>query len=221
MPFRIKKNQSEVQKWVFNNMRATLDNHQIFGAKVDIYVQHYPIQKSRSSNICSLLKTLQAPDTYYEQKDMDFVVQNWLKFIKRDPAQKDDTKNLYTKEELCQNFNNITIFAYCSGAANAQMPARYSVMPDGRNFIIALQMPEQMSIIKDNRPTFFRDGEFGHNMTFINQPNILDDNNYAYHIFCDTLQKFSLGKHRLDDITFSQHTSPDNLITNALLKSHI
>lgn len=300
MPFRIKKNQSEVQKWVFNNMRATLDNHQIFGAKVDIYVQHYPIQKSRSSNICSLLKTLQAPDTYYEQKDMDFVVHNWLEFIKKDPAQKDDTKNLYTKEELCQNFNNITIFAYCSGAANAhrvlnalysltaqsygeavaksamqeigvitygflpikdnslysgihfytspiddnnrrepfvnlnnhqlyeqtkctnaQMPARYSVMPDGRNFIIALQMPEQMSIIKDNRPTFFRDGEFGHNMTFINQPNILDDKNYAYHIFCDTLQKFSLGKRRLDDITFSPRTSPDNLITNALLKSRI
>lgn len=300
MPFRIKDNQNEVQKWILNNMRATLDNQEIFPNKVDVYVQHYPIQKSRSSNIYSLLKTLQAPDTYYEQKDMDFVVQNWLKFIKKDPAQKDDAKNLYSKEELCQNFNNITIFAYCSGAANAhrvlnalysltaqsygeavaksamqeigvitygflpieeyslysgihfytspiddnnrrepfvnlnnhqlyeqtkctnaQMPARYSVMPDGRNFIIALQMPEQMSIIKDNRPTFFRDGEYGHNMTFINQPNILDDKNYAYHIFCDTLQKFSLGKRRLKDIELIENTSPDNLIMNSILKGNL
>lgn len=298
MPFRIKDNQTEVQKWVLNNMRTTLDNQEIFGTQVDVYVQHFPIQKSRSSNIYSLLQTLKNPKTYYEQKDMDFVVENWLKFIKKETT--DAGNNLYQEKELYQNFNNITIFAYCSGAANAHrvlnalheltqqlygkdiaqntmqqigvitygflpieeyspysgihfytsaiddnnrrepfvnlnnhllyektkcklplQPAKYSVMPDGRNFIIALQMPEQMSIIKDNQPTSFKDGEFGHSMNFINQTNLLDNKNYAYHIFCDTLQKFSLGKRHLKDIELPKNASPNNLIMNSLLKSQL
>lgn len=300
MPFRIKDNQTEVQKWVLNNMRTTLDNSQIFGSQVDVYVQHFPIQKSRSANIYSLLQTLKTPETYYNQEDMDFVCQNWLKFVQKDIFNGKSNQNLYKPTELYQNFNNLTVFAYCSGAANAhrvlnalhkvteqlygkeiaknamqhigvitygflpiqeyssysgihfytnaiddanrrepfvnlnnhllyeqtkckspQLPAKYSVMPDGRNFIIALQMPEQMSIIKENSPTLFKDGEFGHSMNFINQTNLIDDKNYAYHIFCDTLQKFSLGKRHLNDIDLDRNTSANNLIMNSLLKSQI
>lgn len=300
MPFRIKDNQTEVQKWVLNNMRTTLNNRRIFGSQVDVYVQHFPIQKSRSSNIYSLLETLKTPETYYDEKDLEFVCQNWLKFVKKDPTAEKNTHNLYKEEELYRNFNNLTIFAYCSGAANAHrvlnalydvtrqlygtetaqnamkqigvitygflpiqehslysgihfytnavadtnrrepfvnlnnhllyeetkcksplLPANYSVMPDGRNFIIALRMPEQMSIIKDNHPLLFKDSEFGHSMNFINQTNLLDDKNYSYHIFCDTLQKFSLGKRDFNDICPAANNTADNLITHSLLKSRM
>ena len=58
-------------------------------------------------------------------------------------------------------------------------------------------------------------------MTFINQPNILDDKNYAYQIFCATLQKFSLGKRHLKDIELIENTSPNNLIMNSILKGKL
>ncbi len=304
MPFRIKENEHELKKWVFTNMQNTLNNRQIFGKDVDVYVNFFPIQKSRSSNVYSLLKTLKEAETYYEDTDLQFVKKYWLDFIGKNITLDKNgfvtSGELYDEEKLQNEFSNISIFAYCSGAANAhrclnalysitsQMydisttkkamqhigvmtygflpiqqyslysgihfytnaandtnrhepfvnlnnhllyektkcndatnPAKYSVMPDGRNFVISLKLPENMSIWKDDQATSFQDKEYGHSILFITKPNILDSENYSYKLFRNTLENFSLGKRGIEALSISHPESITPNIVHHYLKGQM
>ena len=123
MPFRLKDNEQTLNTWMFKNMRQSLDNRDIFSDKVDTYVVFYPIQKSRCSNITSLLKTLRQSDSFYEPEDFAFMKQYWADFIAKDLKFDENGKVIsaqkYTPEKLKANFGNITIFSYCAGTANA------------------------------------------------------------------------------------------------------
>ncbi len=303
MPFRIKDNEAELQKWIFMNMQNTMENQQVFGKSVDVYVNFFPIQKSRSSNIHSLLQTIKEPETYYEQTDMLFVQKYWKDFIGQniifDEKGQAISGETLKENELLQNFSNISIFAYCSGAANAhrclnalydvtsQMydentaqkamqkieimtygflplqqhsrysgihfytnaiddvnrhepfvnlnnhllyeqtkcktdtPARYSVMPDGRNFIVSLRMPEKMTIWRNNQPEQFQDKEFGHSILFLTKENLLDSDNYAYNLFRSAFEQTSLGKRGADILNFTPRSNTNNILLNSHLKGQM
>jgi len=304
MPFRIKNNEHELHKWILMNMQKSMDNQQIFGRTVDVYACFFPIQKSRASNIHSLLNTLREPETYYETADREFVKKYWLDFIGREINIDDKgivtSGERYSENQLLQNFSNISIFAYCSGAANAHrclnalyditrrlygkelsqqamqnigvitygflpiqqhspysgihfytnavsdvsrhepfvnlnnhplyeqtkcqdaaFPARYSVMPDERNFIVALRMPEEMVIWKNNRAEIFQDKEFGHSILFLTKPNLSDPDNYGYNLFRSTFEQFSLGKRGADVLNFTSPTTTDNILFNSCLKGRM
>ena len=299
MPFRIEPNERQISKWVYMNMRNTLDNAPFTSAQTDVFAVHYPIQKSRSSNIGALLGTLHHPSEYFEPQDMAFVRQNWLPYIAEN-LQIDDkgivqTAQPHSPQKLCAAFRRINIFTYCAGTANAhrcltalqhittqiygdeltqkamagiflcsygflpvqqklpysgvhiyshlsndtnrlepfvnlnnhtlyeqtkctatQAPAHFSVMPDKRNIIVALRLPDKFSIMKNSYVTSYQDGEFGHNMTNINTPNILETNNFAHHLFKSVLQNSCLGKRGKQVLDMSAST-PQNIIQNAVL----
>ena len=61
--------------------------------------------------------------------------------------------------------------------------ARFSVMEDGRNFIVSLKMAEERVLLQQNQLNVFKDKEFGHSMMHINSPNINDSENYAFNLF--------------------------------------
>lgn len=303
MPFRIEPQQQQLSKWVYNNMRHTLDNRQIFGAKTDVYVVHYPIQKSRCSNIASLLQTIHNTQ-YIEKQDIDFVKQNWLSYIAQEIKLDDQGKVLtaqpYTPEQLEQNFSNITVFSYCAGTANAHrcltalqhitaqiygaaqaqkamqnvllcsygyLPmqhhnayagvhfysnavddenrrepfvnlnnhalyeqskcrqtdasARFSVMPDGRNFVVAIQLSDKLCYFDDGRPKTYYDGEFGHSMLNVNTPNICDTQNFAHKLFCSVIEKGSIGVRGTELLRLNQTAHSDNQIQSAVLLSRL
>lgn len=135
MPFRLKDDEKTLSKWMYKNLRQSMDNKQIFADNVDTYVVFYPIQKSRSSNITSLLKTLRGSESFYEPEDMQFVKQNWLNFVADDvkfDGNKIISAKTYPTDILNENFKNITVFSYCAGTANAHrsLNALYELTAD-------------------------------------------------------------------------------------------
>ncbi len=303
MPFRLKDNETQLQKWLYHNMNKTLDNKEVFNENIDTYVIHFPIQKSRSSNIASLLKTIRHPKEYFDKEDMDFVKSHWLHFVGQDIKLDKNNKVISGKalsdEQLVQNFKNITIFSYCAGSANAhrcltalqsitsqiydekttqkamqqillisygflpieqklsysgvhfytnaksddgrrepfvnlnnhtlyektkctndtQFPAKISMMPDKRNYVIALAFNEAIYAVKNGSFEILKDGEFGHSMANVNTINTADRNNFANNLFVSVLENGSLGKRAGGGIL--QLTNPrtiDNIIINSALK---
>ena len=299
MPFRIEPDNRQISKWVYLNMRNTLDNAPFVNGQTDVFAVHYPIQKSRSSNIDALLRTLHRPSDYFETPDLEFVHRNWLPYIAEnlqiDTNGTVQTAQPYSPQKLCAAFRRINIFTYCAGTANAhrclaalqhigaqiygkeltqkamtgiflcsygflpmqqklpysgvhiyshfpndinhlepfvnlnnhtlyeqtkcttaQYPARFSVMPDERNIVVALRLPNKFSIIKDNRVTPYHDSEFGHSMTNINSPNILDADNFAHRLFKSVLQNSCVGKRGKEVLDMSAAT-PQNIIQTAVL----
>ena len=295
MPFRVKDDEKQLKIWTYNNMRQTLCNTEIFGPQVDAYVVNFPIQKSRTSTVVSLLKTLQNSEEYYEDKDMEFVKKYWLDYIgknvKIDAEGKVISGELYSAEQVKENFNNITIFSYCAGTANAHrslnalsditcqlygeqttkeamenvfvcsygflpprshLPysgvhfytnavpdtncrepfanlnnhtlyektkcltpsdrARYTQMPDGRNFVVALQMPKKLTIMQDGEFQDVFDGEFGHNLANVNTPNFQDVDNFAYNLFKTVIEKSSMGIRGKEVLSL-----PDTATNNAII----
>ena len=303
MPFRIKDTQEMVNKWIFDTMRHSLDDA-IFGRDVDVYVVHYPIQKSRSSNVTSVLKTLQMNESFYETEDMAFVKHNWLHFIAADIKLNNQNKVIsatpYTAEKLANNFRNITIFSYCAGTANAhrclnvlhdltrqvydesvtnlamqnvfvcsygflpvrnnlrysgvhfytnaidddnrrepfvnlnnhalyektkntnaQLPAKLSVMPDGKNYILALKLADRIGFYQNQTLEQITDSEYGHNMANISTPNIYDADNYAYNVFLTVLRNSSLGKRGINALRFSEDSHAQNMLSHSVVLSQL
>ncbi|MBR1825389.1 MAG: hypothetical protein IJ770_02270 [Alphaproteobacteria bacterium] len=303
MPFRIKDTEEMLNKWLSINMRQSLDNA-AFQSSIDTYVVHYPIQKSRSSNITSVLKTLRFNDTFYEAEDVDFVKKHWLPFVAQNIELNEQNKvisaNSYSPQMLFDNFRNITIFSYCAGTANAhrclnvlfdltrqiygekiadtamhnvfvnsygflpvrenlryagvhfytnavddenrrepfvnlnnhtlyektkvtsaQTPARLSLLPDGRNYILAMKLSPKIAFMQDSQIQELSDGEFGHNMANISTPNLYDRDNYAYTVFKNILTNSSLGKRGTDVLQLPQNTTPHNLLTNSIIQAHL
>lgn len=302
MPFRLKDDEKQVQKWLYANMRETLDNQKIFGTQVDMYVIHYPIQKSRSSNITSILQTIRENDSYFEPQDMDFVKQNWLDFLGKNIKINSENKVIQaqscTPSELEQKFRHITIFSYCAGTANAHRclnalkhlgeqiytketiqkamqqiyvisygflpsqdhlpysgvhlysnalndenrkepfvnlnnhalyektkctpssaPARFSLMPDSRNYIVAFRLPERLAILKEHAIEKIVDDEYGHNLANINTPNLYDKDNFAHILFKTILENSSLGKRKSDVFKINRNTSETNQLTVTILQA--
>lgn len=303
MPFRIKCDIGTLRKWVSDNMRKSLD-HPFFKQDVDTYVVHYPIQKSRSSNITSVLKTLRFNDSFYETEDVAFVKNHWLSFIAENIKLNEQNKVVaampFSERKLNDNFRNITIFSYCAGTANAHrclnvlhdltrqiygenvankalqnvfvnsygflpvrdnlrysgvhfytntpdddnrrepfvnlnnhslyektkvekgiMPARLSLLPDKRNYILALKLPEKLAFMQGGKIMEIKDGEFGHNMANINMPNLYDKDNYAHNIFKAILINSSIGKRGADVFQMPQQTASNNLVTHSIIRSKL
>lgn len=304
MPFRVKDDEQQLKIWTYNNMRQTLSNAEIFGPQVDAYVVNFPIQKSRTSTVVSLLKTLQNSENYYEDKDMEFVKKYWLNYVGKDIKLNAEGKVVsgqpYSAEQLKQNFNNITIFSYCAGTANAHrslnalteitkqlydeqttaeamhnvficsygflpprehLPysgvhfytnavpdknrrepfanlnnhklyeqtkcrtptdrARYTQMPDGRNFVVALQMPEKLTIMQNGEIQNVFDGEFGHNLANVNTPNIQDVDNFAFNLFKTVLEKSSTGVRGKDVLSVPDNATNGAKIINIALHTRM
>ena len=300
MPFRVQSTQEMLGKWLYTNMRQSLDD-EIFKNQVDIDVIHYPIQKSRSSNITSVLKTLRFNDTFYEAEDMAFVKQQWLPFVAQNiELNKVLSADKYSSEQLFNNFRSITIFSYCAGTANAhrclnvlyditrqiygdktaenamhnvfvnsygflpvrqnlhyagvhfytnainddnrrepfvnlnnhtlyektkavdaQVPARLSLLPDGRNYILAMKLSPKIAFMQDSQIMELQDAEFGHNMTNISTPNLYDKDNYAYNTFKNILKNSSLGKRGADVLNLSKSTNTDNLLMHSMIRAKL
>ena len=305
MPFRLKDNEQILSKWMFKNMRQTLDNKDIFADDANgtkAYVVHFPIEKSRCSNITSLLKTLRYSENYFESQDMDFVRQNWLPFLAECIEFQDENKIKkvipYTPVELMQNLRHITIFSYCAGTANAHrclnalhylgtqiygektmrqamqnvfvcsygylplqphslysgvhfythalqdemrrepfvnlnnhalyeqtknkstvMPAQISVMPDGRNYVVALTLADKLLYTDASGLQELRDAEFGHNMTNVNTPNLLNRDNYAHRLFKSVIENSCKGLRGKNVLKLNEPVETAKVLQNAVIWS--
>ncbi len=306
MPFRLKDNEQMLSKWMFKTMRQTFDNRAVFAGKngVASYVVHFPIEKSRSSNITSLLQTLQHSEDYFETQDMDFVRQYWLPYVAKEL--KADSNNLvqkaspYSASELSENMKKLTIFSYCAGTANAHrclnalyyigaqiygaktmkqamknvfvcsygylplqakslysgahfythalqdsgrrepfvnlnnhalyektkntetnLPAQVSVMPDGRNYIVALNLAPEIIYTENNVDGFanLKDGEFGHNMLNVSTPNLKSADNYAHRLFQSVIENSSQGRRGQEVFNLNNNAAPINTLQNAVIWS--
>ena len=249
MPFRIKNNETELKKWLYKNMYHSMDNKQVFGQDVDVYVAYFPIQKSRCAKISSTIRTILQPESYVEEQDLALVKQAFLPFIASqseiDASGKVINAEKYNKKQLIENFGNITFMSYCAGTADAHrittalkkissqvyteeetkealhklfiisygflpirknldysgvhffsneakdsgkkepfskmnspelyetckyqgestLPAKVSMMPDQRNFVIALKNEEKFTLISNKEKLIdITDPEYGHNI---------------------------------------------------------
>lgn len=302
MPFRIKDDEQQLNKWLSHNMRDTLNNRDIFAKQVDSYVVHYPIQKSRSSNILSVLKTLRYANDYIEPQDVTLVKNHLLHFIGKD-IQIDNNGNLlsgeaYSPEQFKSNMQKITMVTYCAATVIAHRavtllhkvasqlygketskeamsnifissygflpvqknnlysgvhffshkvddknkkepfvnlnnhelyeqtkctdksnPARISVMPDGRNYVVAFNLPEKLILLQNGQFQEYSDAEYGHSMLNINSINVADENNYSYNLFKSVLENSSLGYRGISvmNIERCQHNINNTLTNYALL----
>ena len=303
MPFRLKDDELTLRKWLYMNMQNTLDNKDIFANKVDTYVVHYPIQKSRSSNVTSLLKTIENSQNYFEDHDMNFVNNKWLSFIAKDIKMEGNKVvdfEPFTEQQLTENLRNITIFGYCAAVSSAHrclnalysvsqqiygeettkkamqqifvssygflplqnnslysgvhfytniandnlrrepfvnlnnhalyektkcLPnggnARFSVMEDGRNFIVSLKMAEERVLLQQNQLNVFKDKEFGHSMMHINSPNINDSENYAFNLFKSVLENSSMGIRGPEVLDIRKTQATSLIVQNLALRSNI
>lgn len=300
MPFRIKDDEEQLSKWLFHNMRDTLNNSAIFSNKVDSYVVHYPIQKSRSSNIVSVLKTIRFPDDYIETQDVKFIRDNLLHFIGENIKINDKAEVIsgkpYSDEQLKANMSKITMVTYCAATVIAHRtvnalhkitsslygekvsrdamanifissygflpikneclysgihffsnriddynkkepfvnlnnhelyektkcidknsPARISQMPDGKNFVVAFNLPESVTTIQNGEFKVFYDNEHGHSMSNINTINISDKDNYSHNLFKTVLENSSLGYRGMNVMSMPKQHNINNILTNYAL----
>ncbi|MBQ9271211.1 MAG: hypothetical protein IJ218_02970 [Alphaproteobacteria bacterium] len=303
MPFRVKGTEEMLSKWMYVNMRQSLDNSE-FKHNIDTYAIHYPIQKSRCSNITSVLKTLRFNDTFYEKEDMAFVKNHWLPFVAENIELNDQNKVIaadsFVPSTLMKKFKNITIFSYCAGTANAhrclnalyditqqiygnkiadtamqnifvnsygflpvrdklrysgihfytnatqddnrrepfvnlnnhtlyektkvtnkKMPARLSVLPDERNYILAFKLSDKIAFWENSQVREIVDAEFGHNMVNISTPNLNNGDNYAYNVFKNVLINSSLGKRGGEVLQMTEQTSAHNLLTHSMVQAQL
>ena len=252
MPFRIKNNETELKKWLYKNMYHSMDNKEVFGKNVDVYVAYFPIQKSRCAKISSTIRTILQPESYVEEQDLALVKKAFLPFIARqseiDATGKVIDAEKYNKEQLVKNFGNLTFMSYCAGTADAHrittaiqkisaqvykeaetdealkqlfvisygflplrknlnysgvhffsneandtgkkepfskmnspelyetckykeesaLPAKVSLMPDRRNFVIALKNEEKFTLVSNREKLIdITDPEYGHNIGHI------------------------------------------------------
>lgn len=282
MPFHINGTQQELQKWSSKFLNDTLDNKQIFGTAVDVYLAHFPIEQPRGEKFALSLATIRNPQNHFTEVDMRFVQQHLLHFIGKDIII--DKQNRITSGKPFDNKTfkkncQITFLDYCAGGAHvhrwvnafshiasqlydkdttedalknmfvishAFLPiqkeskysgahfmsnyaddtmrkepfikmfnpelyeqskyrsgkntsARISLMPDNRNYIIALNLPENFAVYDDKgckQP--LPDIENGHHMAVITKKNANSSDNYPYRQFTTVLENASLGYRGLD-----------------------
>lgn len=278
MPFHIASTQEELQKWTSKFMNTSLDNKDIFGSKVDVYLAHFPIEQPRGEKFALLLQTINSPENFFTPEDMRFVKNNLSQFlgtdIKIDKQNKVVEGHKHSNEDFIQYCQNTTIVGYCAGTSHAhrwlnafshlasqlydkettqkaiqnifvisyaflpiqkelpysgvhfmsnyaddtmrkepfikmlnpeiyeqvkyhssEYPAHLTVMPDGRNHVVAFDLPEKVTIKDTNGNTIpMPDVENGHHMGLVTTPNTSSTYNYPLIQFKNILQNASLGK---------------------------
>ncbi len=123
MPYNIKVNEQELQKWTYNNIHNLLDDKSIFGSKVDVYVAHLSIEQPRSEKFYLALNTAKHNVDFITPEDKTFVREHLLDYIGTDiKLDKNDqviAGKPYTPEELKENMGNLNILTYCGGFYSA------------------------------------------------------------------------------------------------------
>ncbi|MBE6452035.1 MAG: hypothetical protein E7012_00900 [Alphaproteobacteria bacterium] len=293
MPFHIKSDQAELQKWSTKYLNKILDNQQVFGSQVDVYLAHFPLEQPRGEKFALALETIRNPQNYFEDADMKFVKDNLIKFlgnnIQINNKNQIISSDAFSDETFKQTCKNITILDYCAGGAhshrwinafshlanqiydketvkdalknifvvsyaflpiqkenkysgahfmsnfaddtmrkepfikmfnpvvyeqskfhkNCHTPAKISIMPDKRNYIIAFNLPEDFAVYNEkNEKVSLPDLENGHHMGAITQPNANSWHNYPLQQFTTVLENASLGKRGLN--VFDKRSSVSN-----------
>ena len=282
MPFHIRDSQEELQKWSSKFLNTALDNKNVFGSAVDVYLAHFPIEQPRGEKFALSLETIRSPQNYFEEADMRFVQKYWSTFL--GTAIRTDKDNHviggrpFDSETFKQNCRNITVLGYCAGVAHAHRwinafshlasqiydrstvreamqnifvisyaflpvqkenkysgahfmsnfaddklrkepfikmfnpelyeqckyrpqegkPARISIMPDSRNYIIALNLPENFAVYNHNHhKQELPDIENGHHMGIVTHHNANSPSDYPFRQFTTVLENASLGRRGL------------------------
>lgn len=96
--------------------------------------------------------------------------------------------------------------------------AKITVMPDGRNFIIANALPNDLIIVdRQQRLKRISNQENGHHIAFLTTPNLATDNNFMPQMFANVLENAASG-HRGQAIFAPNHLqNPDAVLQNAAL----
>ena len=123
MPFHIGATQAELQQWTSKFMGSTLDNRDIFGSAVDVYLAHFPIEQPRGEKFALALETLRSPQDFFNAADMNFVVKNLAKFAGEDVKVNEKYEvvggKAYSNQEFVDKCKNLTLVGYCAGGAHA------------------------------------------------------------------------------------------------------
>ncbi len=102
------------------------------------------------------------------------------------------------KEPFIKMFNP-ELYEQSKYRPGTNAPARISVMPDNRNYIIALNLPEDFAVYDEKgakQP--LPDLENGHHMAVITRKNANSSDNYPYRQFTTVLENASLGRRGLE-----------------------
>ncbi len=282
MPFHINGTQEELQNWSTKFLNDTLDNKQVFGSQVDVYMAHFPIEQPRGEKFALSLTTIRNPENHFEDVDMKFVKQHLLHFIGQD-IRLDKHNHViegqaFDSETFKKNCK-ITFLDYCAGGAHVHRwinafshvasqlydakttqealanmfvishaflpiqkeskysgahfmssfandkmrkepfikmfnpelyeqtkyrpdtsaPARITIMPDNRNYVIALNLPEDFAVYDEHHnKQSLPDLENGHHMAVITKKNANSLSNYPYQQFITVLENASLGQRGLN-----------------------
>lgn len=143
MPYNIKVNQEELQKWTYNNIHDLLDNKNIFGAEVDVYVSHFSIEQPRSEKFYLALNTAKNNLDFITPEDRTFVKEHLLDFIghdlKIDNKGQVQSGKKYSFQELKSNMGNLSILTYCGGFYSA-----HRWMNEMERIALQLYKPEEV-----------------------------------------------------------------------------
>ena len=123
MPFHIRGNQEELRHWSTLFLNEAIDNKEIFGPQVDVYLIHFPVEQPRGEKFSLTLKTIKDPQNYYTKADMDLIKKHFHPFlgnnIKIDKQNKITECDTHSAEKFNNQCNNITILGYCAAGAHA------------------------------------------------------------------------------------------------------
>lgn len=123
MPFHIKVSQEEIRKWTYLYMHDSLQNKNIFGSQVDVYLAHFPIEQPRGEKFSLSLQTIRNPKDFFAGVDMKFAIRNLSPFIGKDLRFDADNRivggSVYSPEEFKKNLSRLTIMGYCAGSHHA------------------------------------------------------------------------------------------------------
>ena len=82
-------------------------------------------------------------------------------------------------------------------------------------------MPEKLAFMQDGEIKELQDGEFGHNLTNVNTPNLYDKDNFAHNVFKAILTNSSMGKRGADVLQMPSQTTLNNLMAHSLIQAKL
>ena len=123
MPYNIKVNQTELQKWTYNNIHDLLDDSNIFGSKVDVYVAHFSIDQPRSEKFYLALNTAKNNLDFITPEDKTFVKEHLSSFLGKDLVINENSQVIsgtpHKPEDFKRYMGNINVLTYCGGFYSA------------------------------------------------------------------------------------------------------
>lgn len=120
----------------------------------------------------------------------------------------DDTMR---KEPFIKMFNP-ELYEQSKYRPDTGTPARISVMPDNRNYIIALRLPENFAVYdSEHNKQPLPDLENGHHMAVITRRDANSPTNYPYRQFTTVLENASLGRRGLSVFNRLENEQPAHL----------